>query len=74
MTGRNLKPKLHREENMRKLISVLVAAMFAVSSGLAVAASHTGAQPMEKKQEVKKGDKKPAKKPAKKQAKKEEKK
>jgi hypothetical protein len=61
---------------MRKLISVLVAAAFAVSSGLAVAASHTGAQPMEKekKQEMKKGDKKPAKKPAKKEAKKEEKK
>jgi len=74
MTGRNLIFKLHREENMRKLISVLVAAMFAVSSGFAVAASHTGAQPMEKKQEMKKGDKKPAKKPAKKQAKKEEKK
>ena len=57
---------------MRKLISILVAAVFAVSSGFAVAASHTGAKPMEKKEEMKKGDKKAAKKPAKKAAKKEE--
>jgi len=34
---------------MRKLISILVATVFAVSSGLPPAASHTGAQPMEKK-------------------------
>ena len=47
-------PKLHEEENMRKLISVLVAAVFALSSGFALAASHTGAQPMEKKDEMKK--------------------
>lgn len=57
---------------MRKLISVLVAAVFAVSSGFAVAASHVGAKPMEKKEEMKKGDKKPAKKSAKKAAKKDE--
>lgn len=57
---------------MRKLISILVAAMFAVSSGFAFAASHTGAKPMEKKDEMKKSDKKPAKKTAKKAPKKEE--
>ena len=55
---------------MRKLISILVAAVFAVSSGVALAASHTGAQPMEKKAEAKKdatkGDKKAAKKDEKK--------
>jgi len=53
---------------MRKLISILVAAVFAVSSGVALAASHTGAQPMEKKAEAKKdatkGDKKAAPKKA----------
>jgi len=43
---------------MRKLISILVATVFALSSGFALAASHTGAQPMEKKDEMKKGDKK----------------
>ena len=57
---------------MRKLISLLVAAVFAVSSGAVLAASHTGAKPMEKngemKNESKKGDKKPAKKAAKKSA------
>jgi Ni/Co efflux regulator RcnB len=42
---------------MRKLISILIAAVFALSSGFALAASHTGAQPMEKKDEMKKGDK-----------------
>ena len=42
---------------MRKLISILVAAAFALPSGFAVAASHVGAQPMEKKDEMKKGDK-----------------
>ncbi len=45
---------------MKKLLSLLVAAIFAVSSGFAVAASHTGA-PM-KKDEMKKGDGKDAKK------------
>jgi len=40
---------------MKKLLSLLVAAVFAVSSGFAVAASHTGAQPM-KKDETKKSD------------------
>ncbi len=58
---------------MSKLISILVAAIFTISSGLALAASHAGA-PMkdEKKSEMKKGDKKPAKKAAKKEAKKDE--
>ena len=45
---------------MKKLLSLLVAAVFAVSSGFAVAASHAGA-PM-KKDEMKKGDSKDAKK------------
>ena len=54
---------------MKKLLSLLVAAVFAVSSGFAVAASHTGAQPM-KKDEMKKGDTKKAKKSDKKAAKK----
>ena len=44
---------------MKKLLSLLVAAVFAVSSGFAVAASHAGA-PM-KKDEMKKGDGKDAK-------------
>jgi len=41
---------------MRKLISILVAMAFAVSSGAALAASHAGAQPMkdDKKSEMKK--------------------
>ena len=61
---------------MKKLLSLLIAAVFAVSSGFAVAASHAGAQPM-KKDEMKKGDKKgekKAKKAAKKDAKKDDKK
>jgi hypothetical protein len=60
---------------MKKLLSLLVATVFAVSSGFAVAASHTGAQPM-KKDEMKKGDSKgkKAKKGDKKGAKKDEKK
>jgi hypothetical protein len=45
---------------MKKPLSLLVAAVFAVSSGFAIAASHTGA-PM-KKDEMKKGDGKDAKK------------
>ena len=53
---------------MKKLLSLLVAAVFAVSSGFAVAASHTGA-PM-KKDEMKKGDGKDAKKAKKKSDKK----
>jgi len=57
---------------MKKLLSLLVAAVFAVSSGFAVAASHAGA-PM-KKDEMKKGDGKDGKKAAKKSAKKDEKK
>jgi Spy/CpxP family protein refolding chaperone len=54
---------------MKKLMSLLVAAVFAVSSGFAVAASHAGAQPM-KKDEMKKGDGKDGKKGAKKSDKK----
>jgi hypothetical protein len=49
---------------MKKLMPLLVAAVFAVSSGVAVAASHAGA-PM-KKDEMKKGDSKDGKKAAKK--------
>jgi hypothetical protein len=49
---------------MKKLMSLLVAAVFAVSSGFAVAASHAGA-PM-KKDEMKKGESKDGKKAAKK--------
>ena len=56
---------------MKKLLSLLVAAVFAVSSGFAVAASHTGA-PM-KKDEAKKSDSKKAKKSDKKAAKKDDK-
>jgi Ni/Co efflux regulator RcnB len=52
---------------MKKLLSLLVAAVFAVSSGFAVAASHAGA-PM-KKDEMKKGDGKDTKKAAKKEKK-----
>jgi hypothetical protein len=51
---------------MRKLISILVATVFAFSSGFALAASHTGAQPMEKSGDAKKGDKKDSKKKSKK--------
>ncbi|HEY6720915.1 MAG TPA: hypothetical protein VI363_04690 [Burkholderiales bacterium] len=62
---------------MKKLSSLLIAAVFAVSSGYALAASHAGAQPMKKdemkKDEMKKGDKKGDKK-AKKAAKKDDKK
>ena len=53
---------------MKKLISILVAAVFAVSSGVALAASHAGAQPMEKKEEMKKDAKKGDKKAAPKKA------
>jgi Ni/Co efflux regulator RcnB len=59
---------------MRKLITILVAAVFAVSSGAALAMSHAGAKPMEKKEEMKKGDKKSDKKSSKKAAKKDAKK
>ena len=57
---------------MRKLISILVATVFAFSSGFALAASHTGAQPMEKKDEMKKGDKKDSKKKSSKKSSKKE--
>jgi hypothetical protein len=46
---------------MKKLISLLVASVFALSGGFAVAASHTGAKPMEKN-EMKKDSGKKAKK------------
>ena len=59
---------------MKKLVSLFVAAIFAVSSGAALAMSHTGAKPMDKKDEMKKGDKKSGEKKAKKTAKKEAKK
>ncbi|HLQ00967.1 MAG TPA: hypothetical protein VK143_01570 [Burkholderiales bacterium] len=59
---------------MKKLVSLFVAAVFAVSSGAALAMSHTGAKPMDKKDEMKKGDKKSGEKKAKKAAKKEAKK
>jgi hypothetical protein len=56
---------------MRKLISILVAMVFALSSGFALAASHTGAAPMEKSGDAKKADKsKDKKKSSKKAAKK----
>jgi Ni/Co efflux regulator RcnB len=55
---------------MRKLITILVAAVFAVSSGAALAMSHAGAKPMDKKEEMKKGDKKSDKKASKKTSKK----
>jgi Ni/Co efflux regulator RcnB len=62
---------------MKKLVSLFVAAVFAVSSGAALAMSHAGAKPADKKDEMKKdakkGDKKAAKK-AKKDAKKDDKK
>ncbi|TMG76448.1 MAG: hypothetical protein E6H75_08190 [Betaproteobacteria bacterium] len=59
---------------MKKLVSLFVAAIFAVSGGAALAMSHTGAKPMDKKDEMKKGDKKSGEKKAKKAAKKEAKK
>jgi mannitol-specific phosphotransferase system IIBC component len=58
---------------MRKLIPILVAAVFALSGGAAFAASHTGAKPMDSKDEMKKSDKKSDKK-AKKSSKKSSKK
>ena len=63
---------------MSKLLSVLVAAVFAVSAGSVFAAKHEGAAPGDKKEmkkEEPKKDAKPAEKKAeKKEAKKEEKK
>ncbi len=59
---------------MRKLITILVAAVFAVSSGAALAMSHTGAAKSDKKEEMKKGDKKSDKKGKKAAKKKDEKK
>jgi hypothetical protein len=58
---------------MKKLVSLLVASVFALSSGFAVAASHAGAKPMEKSEMKKDGDKKAKKaKKSKKAAKKDE--
>jgi mannitol-specific phosphotransferase system IIBC component len=54
---------------MRKLIAVVVAAMFALSTGSVLAASHAGAKMDDKKME-KKDEKKDAKKDEKKDAKK----
>jgi len=51
---------------MKKLFSLLIAAVFALSSGFAVAASHAGAKPMDKKDEMKKDGDKKAKKAVKK--------
>jgi len=59
---------------MRKLITILVAAVFAVSSGAALAMSHMGAKPKDQKEEMKKGDKKSDKKGKKAAKKKDEKK
>ena len=59
---------------MKKLVSLLVASVFALSGGFAVAASHTGAKPMEKKEEMKKSSKKAKTKKAKKTKKEEMKK
>jgi hypothetical protein len=56
---------------MKKLVSLFVAAVFAVSSGAALSQAPAGAKPAEMKKDTKKGDKKPAKKKA---AKKDEKK
>jgi hypothetical protein len=53
---------------MKKLFSLLIAAVFALSSGFAVAASHAGAKPMDKKDEMKKEAKKGDKKAAPKKA------
>ena len=47
---------------MKKLVSLLVASVFALSGGFAVAASHTGAKPMEKSEMKKGGEKKKVKK------------
>ena len=45
-TGHNLFLNFTERTNMKKLISILVATVFAVSSGAALAAAHAGAQPM----------------------------
>ena len=58
---------------MSKLLSILVAAVFAVSTGAAFAAKHEGAAPGDKK-EMKKDEKKADKKADKKDDKKAEKK
>src|SRR5258707_5989284 len=57
-TGHNLFLNFTERKNMRKLISILVATVFAVSSGAALAASHAGAQPMkdDKKSEMKRSE------------------
>jgi hypothetical protein len=47
---------------MSKLISLLVAAVFALSGGAVLAASHTGAKPMDKSSDTKKDAKKSDKK------------
>lgn len=59
---------------MKKIFTLLIATLFALSSGFAVAASHAGAKPDEMKKDAKKGDKKADKKAPKKAAKKADKK
>jgi hypothetical protein len=54
---------------MSKFLSVLVAAVFAVSTGSVFAAKHEGAAPAEKKEAMKKPEAKPAAKADKKEKK-----
>jgi hypothetical protein len=56
--------------NMSKLLSILIASVFALSTGSVFAASHAKAAPGEKKEEMKKEEKKAEKKAEKKEAKK----
>jgi hypothetical protein len=58
---------------MSKLLSILIAAVFAVSTGSVFAASHMKAAPGEKKEEMKKDEKPADAKPAAKKAEKKEK-
>jgi ribosomal protein L12E/L44/L45/RPP1/RPP2 len=69
--GRFKPTTLQKEVKMQKLLSIVIAAMFASVSFTAVAASHAGAQgkddkKMEKKAEAKKDEKKAEKKEEKK--------
>jgi len=62
-------PSTNEESYMSKLLSILVAAVFAVSTGSVFAASHAKAAPAgEKKEEVKKEEMKKDAKPAEKKA------
>jgi hypothetical protein len=67
LAGRGVKPTtLLKEAKMKKLLSIVIAAMFAAVSFSTFAASHAGAskddKKMEKKSEMKKEDKKMEKK------------